>query len=86
MVLKKTFAHTFRADLPVLRRLLFEAGYCELKEGTEKRFHDYRHNRCVAVKSSSGLRVGGMGCAVRLITCCLTCHLTRSCTAWGAHA
>jgi hypothetical protein len=26
----------------VLRRLLFETAYLELKDGTDKRFHDYR--------------------------------------------
>lgn len=52
------------ADLPVLRRLLFEAGYCELKEGTESRFHDYRHARCTGELSSGGLKVspGGAAC------------------------
>ncbi len=30
------------ADLPVLRRLLFEAGYCELKDATDARFHAFR--------------------------------------------
>lgn len=39
------------ADLPVLRRLLFETGYCELKESTEARFHEFR---CGEVREGAG--------------------------------
>ncbi|KAI7840484.1 hypothetical protein COHA_005785 [Chlorella ohadii] len=46
---------TQHSDLPVLRRLLFEAGYCELKDGTEARFQQFRHTRC-----SSGTARGGL--------------------------
>ncbi|PRW59161.1 septin GTPase [Chlorella sorokiniana] len=46
---------TQHSDLPVLRRLLFEAGYYELKEGTEARFHEYRHTVCSGA-SSGGLK------------------------------
>lgn len=38
-------------------------GYCELKEGTEARFHQYRHAHCAAagVRRGRGLKVGGRG-------------------------
>ena len=45
------------ADLPVLRRLLFETGYCELKEATEARFHDFRWGAGVGTLAFSGSQV-----------------------------
>lgn len=33
------------SDLPALRRLLLETGYWDLKEATERRYHDYRRRR-----------------------------------------
>ncbi|PSC73238.1 septin-7-like isoform X11 [Micractinium conductrix] len=41
------------SDLPVLRRLLFESGYVELKEATEARFHEFR---CATAARSQDFR------------------------------
>lgn len=48
------------SELPVLRRLLFETGYCELKEATEARFHEYRHQHC---SSGGGVKAKVAGLA-----------------------
>ncbi|KAI3438983.1 hypothetical protein D9Q98_001397 [Chlorella vulgaris] len=68
---------TMHSDLPVLRRLLFEAGYCELKDATEQRFHQYRHQQCagsknIVVAAASGLArrlllAGGVALAVWVV-------------------